>query len=50
MIGRYVFSIVVGTMVTLSLLFIMHLLIEYGESAISSPKDRHMLEFVTNQA
>lgn len=46
MIGRYVFAIIVGTMVTLSLLFVMHLLIEYGESALSSPKDRHMLEFV----
>jgi protein TonB len=46
MIGRYVFAIVVGTLVTLSLLFVMHLLIEYGESAISNPRDRHMLEFV----
>jgi protein TonB len=33
-------------MVTLSLLFVMHLLIEYGESALSTPRDRHMLEFV----
>jgi len=46
MIGRYIFAIVVGTMVTLSLLFVMHLLIEYGESAMSTPRDRHMLEFV----
>ena len=30
MIGRYVFAIVTGTLVTLSLLFIMHLLIEFG--------------------
>ena len=46
MIGRYVFAIVTGTLVTLSLLFVMHLLIEFGESALSTPRDRHMLEFV----
>ena len=46
MIGRYIFSIVTGTLVTLSLLFIMHLLIEFGESAITEEKDRHTLEFV----
>ncbi len=46
MIGRYVFSIVTGTLVTLSLLFIMHLLIEFGESAITEEKERHTLEFV----
>ncbi len=46
MIGRYVFAVVAGTLVTLSLLFIMHLLIEFGESALSSSRDRHTLEFV----
>ena len=46
MIGRYIFSIVTGTLVTLSLLFIMHLLIEFGESAITEEKERHTLEFV----
>lgn len=46
MIGRYVFSIVTGTLVTLSLLFIMHLLIEFGESAITEERERHTLEFV----
>ncbi len=46
MIGRYVFSIVSGTLITLSLLFVMHLLIEFGESAISKERTRHMLEFV----
>ncbi|MFQ5982826.1 MAG: energy transducer TonB [Woeseiaceae bacterium] len=46
MLGRYVFSIVTGTLVTLSLLFVMHLLIEFGESALSKPRDRHLLEFV----
>ncbi len=46
MLGRYVFAIVSGTLVTLSLLFIMHLLIEFGESALSTPRDRHTLEFV----
>ncbi len=46
MIGRYVFAIVTGTLVTLSQLFIMHLLIEFGESALSTTRDRHTLEFV----
>ena len=46
MIGRYAFAIVVGVAVTLSLLFVMHLLIEFGESALSTPRERYMLEFV----
>jgi protein TonB len=46
MIGRYAFSVVIGVAVTLSLLFVMHLLIEYGESAISKERVRHKLEFV----
>jgi protein TonB len=46
MIGRYAFSVVIGVFVTLSLLFVMHLLIEYGESAISKDRVRHKLEFV----
>lgn len=46
MIGRYVFAIVVGTFVTLGLLFVMHLLIEYGEGALTTPRERHQLEFV----
>ena len=46
MIGRYAFAIVTGVIVTLSLLFLMHLLIAYGEEAITKPRARHMLEFV----
>lgn len=46
MIGRYVFSIVTGVVVTLSLLFVMHLLIEYGESAVTKERARHQLDFV----
>ncbi|MGI9263924.1 MAG: energy transducer TonB [Gammaproteobacteria bacterium] len=46
MIGRYVFSIVVGSFITLSLLFVMHLLIEYSEDAISKERTRHQLDFV----
>ena len=46
MLGRYAFSIVVGTAITLSLLFIMHLLIEHAEDAISKEKTRHQLDFV----
>ena len=46
MIGRYAFSIVTGSLVTLSLLFVMHLLIEYGESAVTKERTRHNLDFV----
>lgn len=46
MIGRYAFSIVVGVVITISLLFVMHLLIEYGESAVTKERTRHNLEFV----
>jgi protein TonB len=46
MFGRYVFSIVVGSLITLSLLFVMHLLIEYSEDAISKERVRHQLDFV----
>ena len=46
MIGRYVFSIVVGCVITLSLIFVMHLLIEHAEDAISSERERHQLDFV----
>lgn len=46
MIGRYVFSVVIGVVVTLSLLFVMHLLIEYGESAVTEERQRYNLEFV----
>ena len=46
MIGRYAFSIVIGSVVTLSLLFVMSLLIEYGESAVTKERVRHNLDFV----
>lgn len=46
MIGRYAFAIITGTLVTLSLLFLMQLLIAYGEEAITKPRAKHMLEFV----
>lgn len=46
MIGRYAFSIVIGTLVTLTLLFVMQLLIAYGEAALTKPRARHQLEFV----
>ena len=39
MLGRYAFSILVGTAITLSLLFVMHLLIEHAEDAISTDVD-----------
>jgi protein TonB len=46
MIGRYAFSVVIGTVVTLSLLFVMHLLIASGKAALTKPRDRAKLEFV----
>ncbi len=46
MIGRYAFSILIGTFVTMSLLFIMQLLIVSGKKALTDPRERHKLEFV----
>lgn len=46
MIGRYVFAVVVGSIITLSLIFVMHLLIEYGESAITEEREKYQLDFV----
>jgi protein TonB len=44
--GRYIISIVVGSIVTISLLFIMQLLIVTGKTALTDPRERHKLEFV----
>jgi protein TonB len=46
MMGRYAFSIVIGVVVTMSLLFIMQLLIVSGKQALTDPRERHKLEFV----
>ena len=46
MIGRYVFSVAIGVVVTLSLLFVMHLLIASGKAALTKPRDRASLDFV----
>lgn len=46
MLGRYVFSIAVGVAITLSLLFVMHLLIEHAEEAMSKERTRYELDFV----
>ncbi len=46
MIGRYVFSIAIGVVVTLSLLFIMQLLIATGEDIIQKERTRAQLDFV----
>lgn len=46
MLGRYTFSVVIGTIVTLTLLFVMHLLIVTGKQALTKPRDRANLEFV----
>ena len=46
MMSRYAFSILIGTVVTLSLLFVMQLLIASGKQALTDPRERHKLEFV----
>ncbi len=46
MLGRYAISIAVGISVTLSLLFIMQLLIEHAEDAIVKDRTRYELNFV----
>jgi protein TonB len=46
MLGRYAFSVVIGVVVTLSLLFVMQLLIVSGKDALSEPRNRANLEFV----
>lgn len=46
MLGRYVISIVTGVAVTLSLLFVMQLLIATGKGALTTPRERAMLDFV----
>jgi protein TonB len=46
MIVRYLIAIVSGVAVTFGLLFLMQLLIETGESALTDPKKRYFLEFV----
>ncbi len=46
MLGRYLFSIVMGTVITFTLIFVMHLLIAFGVDAISKEKTRHTLDFV----
>ena len=46
MIGRYAFSVAVGVVVTLSLLFLMNILIVTGKQALTKPRERAKLEFV----
>lgn len=46
MLGRYVISIVTGVAVTLSLLFVMQLLIATGKGALTTPRERAKLDFV----
>ncbi|MBT5861554.1 MAG: energy transducer TonB [Gammaproteobacteria bacterium] len=44
--GRYVISIVTGVVVTLTLLFVMQLLIATGKGALTKPRERAQLDFV----
>ena len=46
MLGRYVFSIVIGVLVTTTLLFVMQLLIATGKQALTKPRERAQLDFV----
>ena len=46
MLGRYAVSIIVGSIITVTLLFVMQLLIVTGKQALTKPRERHNLEFV----
>lgn len=46
MVRRYAFSIVMGVAVTLTLLFVMQLLIASGKDALTKERTRHTLDFV----
>jgi periplasmic protein TonB len=46
MMGRYLISIVTGVVVTLTLLFVMQLLIASGKTALTTPRERAQLDFV----
>lgn len=46
MARRYAFSVFMGVVVTFTLLFVMQLLIAFGESALTKERTRHTLEFV----
>jgi len=46
MLARYAFSVVVGVVITLSLLFVMQLLIASGKAALTDPRERAQLDFV----
>ena len=46
MTGRYIIAIVTGVVVTVSLLFIMQLLIATGKQALTEPRERMKLDFV----
>ncbi|MEL7024623.1 MAG: energy transducer TonB [Pseudomonadota bacterium] len=44
--ARYIIGIVSGALITTFLLFLMNFLIESGETALSDPRDRLVLDFV----
>jgi len=46
MMGRYLISIVTGVVITLTLLFVMQLLIASGKTALTKPRERAQLDFV----
>ena len=46
MYGRYAFSILIGVVVTMSLVFLMQVLIATGKQALTKPRDRAKREFV----
>ena len=44
--ARYIIAIISGAVITSFLLFLMNVLIESGESAVTDPRERQMLDFV----
>jgi protein TonB len=47
MFVRYLTSVAIGSVITSSLLFLMHVLIEVSEAVETSPRERHDLSFVS---
>lgn len=46
MYARYIYAVIIGSTITVGLLFVMQLLIASGKSALTEPRERHLLEFV----
>ena len=41
MYARYIYAVIIGSTITVGLLFVMQLLIASGKSALTEPRERH---------